>query len=134
ELIKYVINRTNSINGKKYTNETAIMAWEIINEPRPMSVKAVPDFLKWMKHVSALVKSLDKNHLLTTGSEGDIASDNDIKVYAAIHADPNIDYMHIPIWPKNWGWFKDTSIAAGFDQVKINTANYVGRHLEVSRR
>ncbi|CAN5521445.1 hypothetical protein BH10BAC3_BH10BAC3_07120 [soil metagenome] len=131
DLIRYVVNRTNSISGKKYIDETAIMAWEIINEPRPMSVKAVPAFLEWMKHVSALVKSLDKNHLLTTGSEGDIASNNDIGVYESIHADTNIDYLTIHIWPKNWGWFKDTSIAAGFDQVLNNTKAYVNRHIAV---
>ena len=70
--IKYVLNHRNSVNGRKYTSDPAIMAWEIINEPRPMMETAVPAFEAWMKHVSALVKSIDKNHLLTTGSEGQI--------------------------------------------------------------
>ncbi|MES2649345.1 MAG: glycosyl hydrolase [Bacteroidota bacterium] len=129
--IRYVVNRTNSISGKRYIDETAIMAWEIINEPRPMSQQAVPEFLNWIKHVAALVKSLDKNHLLTTGSEGDIATNNNIGLYETMHADKNIDYLTIHIWPKNWGWFKDTSIAAGFDQVLNNTKAYIDRHIAV---
>ena len=131
--IKYILNRTNSINGKKYTNDPAIMAWEIINEPRAMEQSATPAFEAWMQHVSALVKSIDKNHLLTTGSEGDIASDNDISVFKTIHADKNIDYLTIHIWPKNWGWFKDTSIVAGYANTISNATNYITRHVGIAK-
>ena len=131
--IKYVLYRTNSISGKEYINDPAIMAWEIINEPRPMEQAATPAFLAWMKHVSALIKSIDKNHLLTTGSEGDIASDNDISVYKTIHTDNNIDYLTIHIWPKNWGWFKDTAVAEGFNNSVTNAGEYIKRHLQVAK-
>ena len=130
--IKYILNRTNSINGKKYTEDPAIMAWEIINEPRPMG--ATPAFEEWMQHVAALVKSIDKNHLLTTGSEGDIASDYDMSVYQKIHADKNIDYLTIHIWPKNWSWFKDTSIKAGFNNIIDKAGAYAERHLKVAQK
>jgi mannan endo-1,4-beta-mannosidase len=132
--ITYVLKRTNSINHKKYTDDPAIMAWEIMNEPRPMMPAATPAFEQWMQHVSALVKSLDKNHLLTTGSEGDIATDNDMAVYERVHADKNIDYLTIHIWPKNWSWFKDTSIVAGFDNVKAKTQAYAGKHIPVAAK
>jgi len=131
--IKYILNRSNSINGKKYINDPAIMAWEIINEPRPMAQAAIPAFEAWMQHVSALVKSIDRNHLLTTGSEGDIASFNDLSVYQHIHADQNIDYLTIHVWPKNWGWFKDTSIVAGYSNIIANATAYINRHLQVAQ-
>lgn len=131
--IKYILNRTNSINGKKYINDNAIMAWEIINEPRPMSQAATSDFLAWMQHVSALVKSIDKNHLLTSGSEGDIATGGDLSVYQQIHADKNIDYLTIHIWPKNWEWFKDTSIAAGYNNSVANAVDYINRHAQLAK-
>jgi len=132
--IKYVLNRVNSVNGKKYTTDASIMAWEIINEPRPMDTAAIPDFERWMQHVSALVKSIDKHHLLTTGSEGEIASSNDISVYEKIHADKNIDYMTIHIWPKNWGWFKDTSINKDFSNIISNAGAYAEKHLQVAQK
>jgi len=131
--IKYVLHRTNSINGKKYTDDPAIMAWEIINEPRPMEQGAVPAFEAWMKHVSALIKSIDKNHLLTTGSEGQIASFYDMNIFKAIHADKNIDYLTIHIWPKNWGWFKDTSIAVSYNTVVDSAGAYLTRHLQIAK-
>jgi len=131
--IKYILNRTNSINGKKYTDDPAIMAWEIINEPRPMAPAAVPAFLDWMQHVSTLIKSIDKNHLVTTGSEGDIASFNDLSVYKQEHADKNIDYLTIHIWPKNWAWFKDTSIVASYSNIISNATAYINRHIQVAK-
>ncbi len=131
--IKYVLHRTNSINGKKYMNDPGVMAWEIINEPRPMEPAANEAFLAWMKHVSALVKSIDHNHLLTTGSEGDIASSNDMAIYKTIHADKSIDYLTIHIWPKNWSWFKDTAIVAGYPNIIANAKDYISRHLAVAK-
>ncbi|BAU53384.1 cellulase, glycosyl hydrolase family 5 [Mucilaginibacter gotjawali] len=132
--IKYVLHRTNKLNGKKYTDDPAIMAWEIINEPRPMEKLAVPAFEAWMSHVSALVKSIDKNHLLTTGSEGDIASDFDLSVYQKIHADKNIDYLTIHIWPKNWSWFKDTAINASYKVILDSAGKDIQKHLQVAKQ
>jgi mannan endo-1,4-beta-mannosidase len=132
--IKYVLNRTNSLNGKKYTDDPAIMAWEIINEPRPMEQSAVPAFEQWISHVATLVKSIDKNHLLTTGSEGDIASDYDMSVYQKIHADKNIDYLTIHIWPKNWGWFKDTSIHKSFNIILDSAGRDIQKHLHIAKQ
>lgn len=131
--IKYVLKRTNSINGKKYVNDPAVMAWEIINEPRPMEESANTAFLAWMQHVSALIKSMDHNHLLTTGSEGDIASSGDMSIYKKIHEDKNIDYLTIHIWPKNWGWFKDTSIVASYSNIIANATDYINRHVALAK-
>jgi mannan endo-1,4-beta-mannosidase len=131
KLIKTVLSRTNSISKIKYTEEPAIMSWEIINEPRPMSKSVFPQFIAWMKHTSALIKSLDKNHLVTTGSEGSIASDYDMSVYEQIHADKNIDYLTIHIWPKNWGWFKDTSIASSFSNIITKADTFINEHIAI---
>ncbi|TDN40416.1 beta-mannosidase [Hymenobacter sp. UV11] len=132
--VRYVLGRTNSLTKKKYVNDPAIMAWEIINEPRPMQPAATPAFEAWMHQSAALVKSLDKNHLLTTGSEGDIASDGDMAVYERLHADRNIDYLTIHIWPKNWGWFRDTATARSLPTVLANSTAFVDRHVAVAEK
>ena len=132
--ITYVLKRKNTVSGKKYTDDPAVMAWEIINEPRPMAEKAIPAFEDWMAHVSALVKSIDKNHLLTTGSEGDIASFNNMDVFEHIHADKNIDYLTIHIWPKNWGWFRDTSIVASYGNIVKNAQAYIDKHVPIAQK
>ena len=132
--IRYVLARTSSLTGKRYTADPTIMAWEIINEPRPMLPAATPAFEAWMKQTAALVKSIDPNHLLTTGSEGNIATDNDMTVYERLHADPHIDYLTIHIWPKNWGWFRDTATAKGFPAVLARATAYVDQHVAVATK
>ncbi len=132
--IRYVLGRTNTLTKKKYVDEPAIMAWEIINEPRPMTVAATPAFETWMRETAALIKSLDKSHLLTTGSEGDIATDGQLATYERLHADPNIDYLTIHIWPKNWGWFKDTATVRSLSLVLANTRAYVARHAAAAQK
>jgi len=117
--IAAVLTHKNTINGKNYTDEPAIMAWEIANEPRPMMMENLTHFQTWISSVSAYIKFIDKNHLLTTGSEGDIAYDNNMDAYTATHQDKNIDYLTIHIWPKNWGWFRHihlTKLSASISQ------------------
>lgn len=132
--IKHIITRINTYTHKEYVNDPAIMAWELCNEPRPMGKANVPQYKQWISQTAALIKGLDKHHLVTTGSEGDIADDYDMPVYRAVHADKNIDYLTIHIWPKNWQWFKDTSIAAGMANVIGNTKAYIDRHVIVAQK
>jgi mannan endo-1,4-beta-mannosidase len=129
--VKLVMERLNSINHKKYIDDEAIMAWEIANEPRPMRAAAIEPYKKFISNMASLVKKMDNNHLLTIGSEGEMGSEN-MQVFEAVHADKNIDYATIHIWPKNWSWFKDTSIAKSFDDVILKTTNYIDAHAAVT--
>ena len=131
--VKFIISRTNTVTGKKYIEDPAIMSWEPINEPRPMRPAVNALFLKWASETSALIRSLDQNHLITTGCEGDLALDNNMPLYKSLHADKNIDYLTIHIWPKNWGWFHDTAIVQGYPTVEKNLSEYLTKHISVAR-
>ncbi|WP_345947918.1 beta-mannosidase [Mucilaginibacter sp. PAMB04274] len=132
--IKHLVTRTNTYTNKKYIDDTAIMAWELANEPRPMTAANNDKYLDWIARTSSLIKGLDRNHLVTIGSEGDIASDMDRTVYENANRLPGIDYLTIHIWPKNWNWFKDTSISVGFNDVLKNTKNYIDRHVTIAEK
>jgi mannan endo-1,4-beta-mannosidase len=131
--VKLVVTRTNTITGRKYKDDDVIMAWEIVNEPRPMRTAVIPDFIKWVKNTALYIKSLDKNHLVTTGSEGEMGSEN-MDVFREVHADSNIDYATIHIWPKNWGWFKDTAIAKSLTGIIESSNSYINRHATIMRQ
>ncbi|HSC39198.1 MAG TPA: cellulase family glycosylhydrolase, partial [Chitinophagaceae bacterium] len=131
--VALVINRVNTITKKRYRDDPAIMAWEIANEPRPMRPAAIAAFEKWISATAAYIKQLDPHHLVTTGSEGEMGSET-MDVFQAIHTDVNIDYCTIHIWPKNWGWFKDTAIAKDLGHVIDQTNNYIKRHAAVARQ
>jgi mannan endo-1,4-beta-mannosidase len=53
----------------RYKNSTAIFAWELGNEPRcPNCENSV--ITNWAANVSAYIKQLDPNHMVTLGDEG----------------------------------------------------------------
>jgi len=130
--LELVINRSNSYNGKKYVNDETIMSWEIANEPRPMRPTAIDAYKNWITEVAATIKQLDKNHLVTTGTEGDIGTET-MEVYKQVHADKNIDYATIHIWPKNWAWFKGEDVQKDYDSVVIKTKNYINKHVAIAK-
>lgn len=106
EHVKNIVSRVNTITGQPYTESTALMSWEIANEPRCFINDSVhkAKFVEWIDEVSTIIKDIDKNHLVTTGSEGYHGCEDDMELFNAIHTLPNIDYACIHIWPYNWGW------------------------------
>lgn len=103
---RFIVSRTNTVTGRPYKESTALMAWELCNEPRPFDTDAEHKvhFEKWIASQSALIKSLDPNHLVTTGSEGVWGCESDQELFRRIHSLPTIDYCCIHIWPFNWSW------------------------------
>ena len=104
--VKRIVSRTNTVTGRPYAESPAIMAWELANEPRAFSRQpAVKEaFLDWARNLAALIKSLDPNHLVTTGSEGLYGCEVDMDLFRRLHTLPEIDYACIHIWPHTWGW------------------------------
>ncbi len=131
--VAYILGHTNKISGKKYINEPAIMAWELANEPRPMRPAANEDYKKWNSDVAAFIKAKDKNHLVTLGTEGEMGTES-MELFEQVHADKNVDYLTMHIWPKNWGWFKPATMEADFSQVLSRTGSYISRHLAAARK
>ncbi|MDR0415683.1 MAG: cellulase family glycosylhydrolase [Prevotellaceae bacterium] len=118
--VKVVLSRTNRYTGTKYTEDPAIMAWQVGNEPRAFSSEAKPAFAQWVRETTALIRSLDKNHLISIGSEGSIGCEGDMELFEAMHADPNVDYLTIHIWPKNWSWISAVNPDALMAELKNN--------------
>ena len=129
--VKLVLNRKNRYTGKPYISDPTIMAWELANEPRPMRPVANEKYKLWASDTAAMIRSIDKNHLITTGHEGWIGT-QDIKLFESIHANKNIDYLTIHIWPKNWGWFGDKRMAEDFPKAVSETEKYIAENLAVA--
>jgi mannan endo-1,4-beta-mannosidase len=134
EFIRFITGRTNSYTGLKYTEDPAIMTWEIANEPRAFSDENIPAFEAMIARIAALLQELDENHLVTTGTEGRHGCEQKMEVFERIHADPNIDYLVMHIWPKNWGWLDIKNIGGTLDTAVILTNRYINDHLDVAER
>ncbi len=129
-----MITRENRYTKVKYVDDPTIMSWQIGNEPRAFSEESKEPFALWLADVAAQIKSLDSNHLVSTGSEGKHGCETDIALYERIHADPNIDYMNIHIWPWNWSWALKDSLDAHLPRSIENTKEYMLEHLALAKK
>ena len=132
--VNYIVSRTNRYNQIKYVDDPTIMSWQIGNEPRAFSDENKEPFARWMADVAAQIKSLDPNHMVSSGSEGAWGCEMDMNLFEKIHADPNINYLNIHIWPYNWGWVKADSLTELLPRAKENTKKYIDDHMVIARK
>ena len=132
--VNYIVSRTNRYNQIKYVDDPTIMSWQIGNEPRASSDENKEPFARWMADVAAQIKSLDPNHMVSSGSEGSWGCEMDMNLFEKIHADPNINYLNIHIWPYNWSWVKADSLKELLPRAKENTKKYIDDHMVIARK
>lgn len=132
--VRFILGRINRYTGLKYSDDPAIMSWQIGNEPRAFNKAVLPDFEKWLAEASALIRSLDSNHLISIGSEGAWGCEEDWGCYERICSDKNIDYCNIHLWPYNWSWARQDHLIEDLPKAKANTKDYIDRHLEICAR
>lgn len=134
DYVRFIVSRTNRYTGKKYVDDPAIMSWQIGNEPRAFATELLPDFEKWLSEASALIRSLDHNHLISIGSEGAWGCEGSYDCWERICADKNIDYCNIHLWPYNWGWAKADSLIENLPRACANTKDYIDKHLAIAKK
>lgn len=134
DYVKRMVSRVNSITGKAYKDDPAIMSWQIGNEPRSFSVEGKNKFLEYILHTSKLIKSLDPNHMVSVGSEGSIGCENDLNLYEQIHFEQTIDYLTIHIWPRNWQWCARARLWEDLPHVYQKSNEYIDSHLRLANK
>ena len=72
--------------------------------------------------------------LISIGNEGLMGCENDMNLFESIHADENVDYITIHIWPKNWSWIDITKIPASVDTAIAKTDKYIADHLVIAQK
>ncbi|MFZ5941633.1 MAG: glycoside hydrolase 5 family protein [Bacteroidota bacterium] len=132
--IESIVMRTNRINGLAYRDDPTIMAWELANEPRPMADDNFDPFRKWIRESAALIRKLDKHHLITTGNEGTQGCSGSMELFEEIHALPEIDYLTIHIWLKNWRWYDANDPENTFPAALEKVDRYIEDHLKVAEK
>jgi mannan endo-1,4-beta-mannosidase len=121
----------------RYKDSPAVFAWELGNEPRcgadgvrnlPRSANCGPETLaSWISEMSAYIKSIDCNHLVTWGGEGEFHRVSDDWAYNGADggdfeheiAIPTIDFGTFHSYPDWWSktvewtdqWIRDHAAA-----------------------
>jgi mannan endo-1,4-beta-mannosidase len=130
--IKEIVGRTNSISGAAYIEDPTIMSWQLANEPK--CGLRVGNYRRWIRHTARLIKRLDPNHLVSSGSEG-IMSESLLgkrrKNYMLNH-EVGIDYLTAHIWIQNWGWYnpKKPKSMKGAEKKAIS---YLNKHIDMAK-
>lgn len=134
--VKTIVSRINTVTGKPYCEDPAIFSWQLANEPRCFSAsKQVQDaFVEWVYATAALIKSIDGNHLVSTGSEGLYGCEVDMELCERIHACPDIDYINLHIWPFNWKWVSKEGLLTDIDKAIESTDSYLDAHIKLAEK
>jgi quercetin dioxygenase-like cupin family protein len=89
--LRFILSRRNTITGRLYKDDPAILAWQLGNEfgsysfdRRLDAAVLAPDILAWSREMAATIKQLDPNHLVMDANGCD---------REALLADPNIDVI-----------------------------------------
>lgn len=116
DFVETILNRKNTINGRLYKNDPTVMAWNLLNEPRCQGCP-VGTVSKWFDEQATFVRSIDKNHLISTGEEGFFACCGNAnnpggessewassvgQDFVGDHAGEDIDFATFHSWPDNW--------------------------------
>ncbi|GAB3831028.1 glycoside hydrolase 5 family protein [Pontibacter rugosus] len=130
--LNFIINRENKINGIKYKNDPTVMAWQLGNEPRGYNNKET--YRKWVHETAGYIKKLDKNHLVSIGSEGNTSSHHAGNDFYEDHQSKNIDYATMHIWIQNWGWFDPHKAAETMPGAVEKATAYLNEHVAAAQR
>jgi len=129
--IKVIINRTNSISNIPYKTDPTIMSWQLANEPR--AIISNWKYRKWIKKTAAFIKTLDTNHLVSIGSEGNAFVPFSSK-FRKEHRIKNIDYATMHIWIQNWGWYNPTKPDKTYDKSLRKAKKYIEKHIVLAEK
>ena len=139
DYVRSVVGRTSSITGRGYSDDPAIMSWQLANEPRPggsdaVGLEQLPAYLAWIASTARLIKSLDPNHLVSTGSEGTQGCIGRDDCVMQAHSSPDVDYVTAHIWPQNWSWADPKNLAGTWPTVEKNTRDYISKQIAIAQR
>ena len=137
EYVSRVIHRRNTVNGRVYRDDPAIMTWELANEPRPCAddssaEKDVPIFCDWVDSTARFIREQDTNHLVCTGSEGVWGCLQKPEIFIAAHKTSAIDYVTVHMWLKNWGWLKEPELSPEFKVAAGKAHDHVEMHTKIA--
>ena len=62
--VRHVLTRVNPLTKIAYKDDPNIFAWELMNEP---NIEPASLYIEWVSEMSAYVKSIDRNHLVSSG-------------------------------------------------------------------
>jgi len=95
--LEKLATRRNTVTGVLYRDDSNILGWELMNEAQAVTSRWA-ERRAWIAEMSAYLKSLDPNHLITPGDWG-YRTAAERREWLADHRLPNIDYCDVHHYP-----------------------------------
>ncbi len=127
DFLRFIIARKNTINGKLYTQDPTIMAWQLGNEPRGR--QNVMEYAIWADKTAGLIQQLDTNHLVSLGGEGILPDGGVDTGFKVVSQSKNIDYLTAHLWIENWSWYNSRKPETYEDAVS-KAKTYIQDHID----
>jgi mannan endo-1,4-beta-mannosidase len=141
--LAWLLSRVNTFDGLRYGEHPAVLAWELLNEPRGKGLD--PEGLAmraWVDEVAAVVKQHAPGHLVGTGEEGfdtsfagyderfwrDSGTASSFAGGSSFRrntASPFIDFGSVHFYPEGYGVKADVTALAG--------ARWFSEHVALAR-
>lgn len=101
EHLEKLATRRNTVTGRLYRDDPTIFGWELMNEAQAVTSRWA-ERRAWIAEMSAYLKSLDPNHIITPGDWG-YRTAAERREWLADHRLPQIDYCDVHNYPKDDG-------------------------------
>jgi hypothetical protein len=98
EHLEKIVTRRNSVSGVLYRDDPTIFGYELMNEGQCVTGRW-SERRAWMAEMSAYLRSLDPDHLITPGEWG-YRSAAERREWLIDHQLPNIDYCDVHNYPR----------------------------------
>jgi mannan endo-1,4-beta-mannosidase len=96
--VEKIVTRRNTVTGTIYRDDPNIFGWELMNEAQAFTGRWA-ERRAWIKEMSAYLKALDPNHVVTPGDWG-YRTAAERREWLADHQLPNIDYCDVHNYPR----------------------------------
>jgi len=108
--VEKIVTRRNTLTGTLYRDDPNIFGWELMNEAQVVTGRWA-ERRAWIKEMSAYLKSLDPNHVVTPGDWG-YRTAAERREWLADHQLASIDYCDVHNYPRpDENSFVDSSAA-----------------------
>ena len=134
-VIKQLVTRRNTVNGRVYDADPTIMSWQLANEPRPGvdgDGTHFAAFSEWIDATSGYIKRLAPRQLVSSGNEGWMGSSGSRELFVKSHGTKNIDYLTYHMWAPNWTWFDPKKPAETYDGAWKKMQDYLDWHIDAA--
>jgi mannan endo-1,4-beta-mannosidase len=132
------VNRRNTFTGIAYKDDPTILGWELANEARCASDPGATQGIlaAWYQEMATYLKSLDSNHLVSTGEEGNDVTTSGYSSYTNgswLDGTTGSSYRaNIALSAIDWGTVHVYPDAAGMTDPLNDGSNWILDHVKIA--